>query len=236
MLQACLNGGRAETFVPASAKQLAEAAHDAFVAGAEEFHIHPRNLERVETLHARAVAEAVSALREKVGYAPIGLGSGAWIAPGGRKRHSDIASWQTCPNYVSVNFGEEDALDVIKILNGHRVGFEAGLWTERDTLRFIAEGPYDNLERVLIEMPDVAPDEAIDLSKACLTILKKAGCDAPILLHGEGESTWPCLQEAAKLGLQTRIGFEDTLLLPDGLPAPDNTALVDAAFELGRLS
>ncbi len=33
-------------------------------------------------------------------------------------------------------------------------------------------------------------------------------------------------------GVQTRIGMEDTLMLPDGSTAPDNAALVSAAVEL----
>jgi uncharacterized protein (DUF849 family) len=32
--------------------------------------------------------------------------------------------------------------------------------------------------------------------------------------------------------VQTRIGMEDTLRLPDGLTAPDNAALVSAAVQL----
>ncbi|MGN6634958.1 MAG: 3-keto-5-aminohexanoate cleavage protein [Oryzihumus sp.] len=34
-------------------------------------------------------------------------------------------------------------------------------------------------------------------------------------------------------GLDTRVGLEDTLRLPDGTPAPDNAALVAAARARG---
>jgi uncharacterized protein (DUF849 family) len=34
------------------------------------------------------------------------------------------------------------------------------------------------------------------------------------------------------LGLPTRIGLEDTLVLPDGAPAPENAALVRVASAL----
>ncbi len=37
---------------------------------------------------------------------------------------------------------------------------------------------------------------------------------------------------AVRLGLDTRIGLEDTLTLPGGTRAPDNTALVAAATRL----
>ena len=32
--------------------------------------------------------------------------------------------------------------------------------------------------------------------------------------------------------LDTRIGLEDTLVMPDGSPCPDNRALVEAAIEI----
>lgn len=55
---------------------------------------------------------------------------------------------------------------------------------------------------------------------------------APVLLHGLDQSCWPLLQHAGARGLQTRIGMEDTLLLPDGSVADGNAALVAAAVEL----
>jgi uncharacterized protein (DUF849 family) len=52
------------------------------------------------------------------------------------------------------------------------------------------------------------------------------------LLHGLDESCWPLLEHAGARGVQTRIGLEDTLLLPDGAVADGNAALVAAAVEL----
>ncbi|MGW3006047.1 3-keto-5-aminohexanoate cleavage protein, partial [Streptomyces sp. NPDC001155] len=46
------------------------------------------------------------------------------------------------------------------------------------------------------------------------------------LLHGEDGGTWPVLRLAGRLGCETRIGLEDTLLLPDGQRASDNAQLV----------
>ena len=55
---------------------------------------------------------------------------------------------------------------------------------------------------------------------------------AAIVLHGEGTSCWPALNDAGRRGLATRIGLEDTLTMPDGSSAADNAALVRAAQEL----
>jgi uncharacterized protein (DUF849 family) len=52
------------------------------------------------------------------------------------------------------------------------------------------------------------------------------------LLHGEGSSAWPALQYAAELALPTRIGLEDTLVLPDGFLAANNDALIRHAVEI----
>jgi uncharacterized protein (DUF849 family) len=54
----------------------------------------------------------------------------------------------------------------------------------------------------------------------------------PVLLHGEDGGAWPVLGLAAERGLDTRIGLEDVLTLPDGAPAPDNASLVRAALEV----
>ena len=59
-----------------------------------------------------------------------------------------------------------------------------------------------------------------------------AGLTAPVLLHGLDESCWPLLEHAGARGVQTRIGLEDTLRLPDGSTAPGNAELVSAAVEL----
>jgi uncharacterized protein (DUF849 family) len=59
-----------------------------------------------------------------------------------------------------------------------------------------------------------------------------AGTPAPVLLHGLDQSCWPLLRHAGACGVQTRIGMEDTLTLPDGSVTPDNAALVAAAVRL----
>lgn len=65
-----------------------------------------------------------------------------------------------------------------------------------------------------------------------LARIRTAGSSAPVLLHGLDDSCWPLLQHAGKRGLQTRIGMEDTVLMPDGSTAPGNAELVEAAVRL----
>lgn len=65
-----------------------------------------------------------------------------------------------------------------------------------------------------------------------LDMIQEDDTQIPVLLHGEGSSCWPALQEALQRGLATRIGLEDVLELPDGSPAADNVALIDSARAL----
>ena len=62
MLQVCLNGVRAKQAhpsVPHTADELAEAAHGAVAAGAEEIHLHPKDPGGRDTLDAEAVSAAL---------------------------------------------------------------------------------------------------------------------------------------------------------------------------------
>ena len=52
----------------------------------------------------------------------------------------------------------------------------------------------------------------------------------PVLLHGEDGGAWPVLRLAGRLGLATRIGLEDVLVLPDGERAGSNAQLVTAGL------
>jgi uncharacterized protein (DUF849 family) len=67
-----------------------------------------------------------------------------------------------------------------------------------------------------------------------VAVLHRGGLRGPFLVHGEGASTWPVLRWAAERRHALRIGLEDTTLLPDGTPAPDNATLVREAAAIRR--
>ena len=83
--------------------------------------------------------------------------------------------------------------------------------------------------RVMIELQG---HEDAAVADDMLARVHAAGSPAPVLLHGLDESCWPLLEYAGVVGVQTRIGMEDTLRLPDGSTAPDNAALVSAAVQI----
>jgi uncharacterized protein (DUF849 family) len=103
--------------VPVSASELAADAPSVRAAGAAELHIHVRDHEGAETLDPNAVASCLTAIRDAVPGMPVGIGTGAWITPGGRTRHRDIRAWAVAPDYCSVNLNEEDAVEAIARLD-----------------------------------------------------------------------------------------------------------------------
>ena len=129
MLQACLNGGRTRAEAPGVPLTPADLARDAVAArkaGAQELHVHPRNIAGAETLAPADVAAALRAIRAAVPKMKVGIGTGAWIAPGGKKRHAHLEAWQEKPDYVSVNMNEPDASQVMTLMHKMGIGIEAG--------------------------------------------------------------------------------------------------------------
>jgi hypothetical protein len=103
---------------------------------------------------------------------------------------------------------------------------EAGIWSGTDGAARFARSPLGpRVLRVLAEVTDTSADTAEDTAHALLADLGSTH-GRPVLLHGEGGGAWPVLRLAGRLGLATRIGLEDTLLLPDGQRAASNAQLV----------
>jgi len=233
MLQACLNGNRQPGSVPGlpvTPEELAREAKAARAAGADELHIHPRGPDGAESLSPRDIAAALTAVRAAVPGMAVGVSTGDWIAPGGRARQEELRAWEVLPDYVSVNLAEPDADEVIALMLARGIGVEAGLASRADARRFLGLPGAGRALRVLIEM-EADPAPAAAEAAAILTLLDE-GPALPVLLHGEGPSLWPLVEMAARLGLDTRVGLEDGLLLPDGRPAPGNAAMVRAARQV----
>ena len=102
-----------------------------------------------------------------------------------------------------------------------------------DAEALVNSGLADQMTRVLVEPVDVGRKDAVAVVTAIHRVLDRHDLAAPRLQHGDGETVWILLEDAAARGIDTRIGFEDTLLLPDGTRAASNAALVRAARKLG---
>ncbi|MFC9156032.1 3-keto-5-aminohexanoate cleavage protein [Streptomyces bauhiniae] len=232
MVQVCLNGSRAATdgaHVPLTPEELARSAAEAVAAGATEVHAHPRTPCGRESLSARVVGPVVEALRERAGV-PVGVTTGAWAEPDPAARLERVRSWSVLPDFASVNWHEPGAEELAGLLLARGVGVEAGIWSGTEgAARFAASPLGPRVLRVLAEVTDTDPTTAEASAHALLAEIGPAH-GRPVLLHGEDGGTWPVLRLAGRLGLATRIGLEDTLLLPDGQRAPSNAQLVTAGL------
>jgi len=239
VLKACLNGGTSRVqspYVPLTPAELAADAVRCRAAGAYAVHVHPRTDDGAESLDAETIGAAVDAIRRAAPGLPVGVSTGAWIAPDPAQRLAAVRSWATLPSavrpdFASVNAHEEAAEDVATALYDGGIGVEAGLWT------VAAVEAYRRWRvpclRLLVELVDVAPHPAPQPALVTAAeILDTLGDEPSILLHAEGPATWTVLREAVRRGLDTRIGIEDTSMLPDGSMV-DNVALVANAVALG---
>ncbi|MEU0039374.1 3-keto-5-aminohexanoate cleavage protein [Streptomyces sp. NPDC006333] len=228
MMQVCLNGARGAgdgVGVPLSPGASAESAAGAVGAGASDVHVHPKTPCGQDTLSARAVAAVLDAIRARVDV-PVGVTTGAWAEPGPAARVERVRSWTVLPDHASVNWHEPGAEELAAALLDRGIGVEAGIWSGTDgAARFTASPLGPRVLRVLAEVTDPSPRTA---DRSALALLAGLGTahGVPVLLHGEEGGTWPVLRLAGRLGLATRIGLEDTLVLPDGERALSNAQLV----------
>jgi hypothetical protein len=118
------------------------------------------------------------------------------------------------------------AVKVARLLLRTGVAVEAGIWNVPAAERLRRCGLSEHCLRLLLEPAQESGDPHArfhDIEAAL------AGVQSQRLLHGFEAATWVFIELAAKRGYDTRVGLEDTLVLPDGTCARDNAELVAAA-------
>lgn len=236
MLKACLNGPRGPDVhpaIPVSADDLAADAAECAAAGAQAIHVHPRAPDGRETLEPELVDAVVFQVAAACNL-PVGVSTGAWIEPDVERRAALAGAW-TAPAFASVNLQEDGAARVIGALLDVGIGVEAGVWTVEDADALAATGFGDRLLRVLVEPMDGDGEMAARRARAIDERLDAHGITTSRVHHGEGGATWAVLEQAVQRGHGIRVGFEDTLVLPDGTRAGANADLVAAAAALSGI-
>jgi uncharacterized protein (DUF849 family) len=235
LIKACLNGARTRDQHPAlpiTPAELAVEARAAVDAGAAALHIHPRDGDGRQTVEANACAAAVSAVRAAVPGIPVGVTTGAWIEPH-PQRLASIQKWTVMPDFASVNFSEEGAIELCALLSSMGIGIEAGLFNLNDARKLVDSGLGPDCLRILVEVGR-DPERAVESATAIDVAIEAAAIATPRLHHGAGPATWAVLAAAIDRGHQIRVGLEDTLVLPDGATAAGNADLVRAAVAMVR--
>ena len=237
MLQAVLNGSRpadAHPALPVLARHLARDARAVALHGISSVHVHPRGPDAEETLDPVYVADAVAAIRGEVPGMEIGVTTGRWIQPDPRLRIEAVLAWGRLgmgkPDVCSVNVHEKGWTDVCAAAASVGIGVELGVWTGGDAVTLRTHGVPPGTVRVLAESTVPDPDTAVAEG---VRILRALGpLEVPVLLHGEENGAWPVLEYAMRNNLDTRIGFEDVLVRPDGWLGTGNDDLVETALKL----
>lgn len=231
-LKACINGVRTpeeHSALPVSPDQLAAEAMAAHGAGARAVHLHPKDDRGVDSLLAVDVEAAVVAVREALPGLPLGVTTGFWALPDVEQRRAAIEKWSVLPDFASVNWHEPGSEELAELLLSRGMGVEAGIFHAEAARAWAASDLAAHCLRVMVEL---GADGDVATADGVLEVVAEAQSPAPVLLHGLDGSCWPLLQHAGARGLQTRIGLEDTLRLPDGSLADGNASLVAAAVEL----
>ncbi|MGH3658500.1 MAG: 3-keto-5-aminohexanoate cleavage protein [Micromonosporaceae bacterium] len=237
LVKACLNGARepaAHPRLPITAAQLAGDAQACAEFGAGAVHLHPRGADGRESLAADHVAAAVTAVRRACPDLPIGVTSGAWIVPDPEERVAAVASWadlddMSRPDFASVNIAEPEWERVATALLDAGVGIEAGVSEPSDPARLAGSGLAGEFLRILVESQPTDPDAAVRTADTLLAAVTPLTDSTP-LVHGKDAAAWAVLEWALDRELDSRIGLEDTVELPDGNRTPDNAALLAAAY------
>ncbi len=237
MLQAVLNGSwpaDAHPLLPVTPRDLARAARAVSELKVSSVHVHPRDPLGLETLDPVFVGDTVAAIRAQVPSMEIGVTTGRWIEPDPRQRIEAVLAWGRLglakPDFCSVNVHELGWVEICNAAASVGIGVELGVWTSGDAVTLRTHGVPPGTTRVLAESTVSDPETSV---AEAIRILRALGSlPVPVLLHGEEDGAWPVLEYALRMNIDTRIGFEDVLVRPDGWLGTGNDDLIKSALAI----
>lgn len=202
-------------------------------------HLHVRDESGIETLDPAQVNRACATIREIAGdlgaAIEIGLTTGAWIVPDLNDRLAMIREWEGV-DCATVNLSEDGFDRVMQAMLDGGIGIDVCLWAAPEMDALVRSGFLPKAQRISIELAPGEPyfltGEPSDIAQQVNDALNEAGSTCPRLTHGMDDWTWPLVEDAFRRGHDTRVGFEDSVLLPDGGKADNNAELVRAALAL----
>lgn len=257
LIKAAINGGRTKAehaAMPVSPEEQAIAVVECLKAGAGAIHLHVRSTAGLkgldakneshalakESLYSEDVARTLLAVRSAAKVEidaakdQIGISTGAWILPDPAARLQVVAAWEVLPDFASVNFSEEGAVELARLLFSRGVSVEAGTCDAAAAAVFLKSGLAARCIRVLLEPQEQEMERALETVRATEKVLDSGPVELQRLLHGTEATVWPMMEESIARGYGVRIGLEDTLVMPDGRVARDNAELVTEAVRRVR--
>lgn len=225
--------------MPVSLDELLTDLRECFRSGATGVHLHARDPSGAETLEPSTVNDTCRQVREvaiETGVTvEIGLTTGEWIVPELAERIAMIREWEGV-DCATVNLSEKGFEDVMRAMLDVKIGIDVGLWAPVEMDRLVRSELLPQAQRISIELDPGEPyfleGNPADLAQQVNDALDDAGATCPRLTHGMNDWTWSLVADAFRRGHDTRVGFEDSVLLPDGTRAESNAQLVEAALAL----
>jgi len=232
------NGARRGTAdhpaLPITVRDITRTAVACHNAGADGLHLHIRDAEGAHSLDPAHYREAIDALTEAVPLMAIQVTTEA----AGR---FDVAAQLHCietlrPAWASVSI-REMARDQRRAARLYAVASEAQIrlqhilydtqdaaqlarWQQAGVIR-----PGQNEAIIVLGRYDDGPASGPELIAPFVAGLQPG---ARWMICAFGRAEHDCLRHAAALGGDLRVGFENSLIAPDGRPWPDNAASVAA--------
>lgn len=228
-IQIAINGNRNDQIVPKMTESIVESAILSIEKGAKSIHFHPRDDKGNETFKREFVDNQIGELRKKLNNVPIGISTGEWIEPNLDKRLEQIGSWKNLPDFVSINYDENGFEKVTELISKKGIKIEIGLSSLESAKNFTKNNFKGDFLRILIEPQEQTLESAIETVNQIENHINNCKIQLPFLLHGFDKTCWNLIELAFKKNYETRIGFEDTLTLPNGKNAKSNMELLEQA-------
>ena len=232
LLKCTINGGlRRGTHpaLPTTPAECATTARAVVEAGARAIHVHVRAADGAESIAPDDIARTLTAMRATAPGTPIGVSTHFRILGDVARRREVVAGWSELPDFASVNFNEDGAPDLARQLIDLGVGVEAGLFHAEAARVCVQSGLAPRCLRLMLEPGGGELQEVLQRVAEMEAVLDAARPETPRVLHGGGATSWDIVDEAARRRYQTRVGFEDSLEMPDGRTARDNAEMVAEA-------
>lgn len=230
--------------LPVTPEEIADAAYEAWCAGAAILHLHVRDEAGKPTQNPAVFRKAIELIRKKCNII-VEITTGGAVGDTAQERLKPVIELE--PEMASldcgtVNFGDEYIVNTLPVMREFAREFKAR--NVRATLECFDLG-HVYASRILIKEGLIeAPFHygfvlnvpgAVPFSADNLEAFKRALPEgAKFTVMGIGRSCLPAQYGAIAAGGWIRVGFEDNVYYAKGVPAASNAQLVERAARLAK--
>lgn len=225
--------------IPLTPAELAQTAHECLTAGASMIHVHVRRNDGRHLLDASAYAEAIAAIRDRVGdnlviqitTEALGIYTPAEQIAVLRATRPEAVS-MALREIVPDEAAEPEFAEMLSWMKREHVLPQIILYEPAEAIRLA-----DLMKRGLVPWQEIPVLYVLGRYTTGQTsqpsdLLPFLSPGMPRFAHWSvcafGRHEAACVTAASLLGGHVRVGFENNLQLPDGRQASSNAALVEA--------